>query len=244
MAEHGYPRALLLLLIFFGLMPLTLSAYPAAHGYVNDFAQVLDGRAQGALEDVFTQLDQKAKAQVAVAVVKNLEGKDIESYATGLFQNWGIGKNGQNHGALILVSIEDRRARIEVGYGLEGILPDGLCGQIMDTQMIPYFKAGDYSEGIVRGAMTVASIVAKDAGVKLTVSSELSQSRPAHPRGALLLQFIIFLVFAILFVRHPILFLMFFSGGRGGGFGGGGFGGGFGGFGGGLSGGGGSSRSW
>jgi uncharacterized protein len=222
--------------------------YPTAQGYVTDGAGVLDGRTSAVLTDFLSQLEQKANVQMAVVTVKDLADRDVESYATGLFEAWGIGKKGTNRGALILVSVEDRKARIEVGYGLEGILPDGRCGEILDQQMIPSFKRGNYAEGIQQGAMAVASVITQDAGVKL--DSELPPTqRQGFPLwlslfyGALLLLWLM----GFLRLRHGRTYYPHYGGGGlgRGGFGGGGFGGGgFGGFGGGLSGGGGASRGW
>lgn len=244
-------RAAILGLVLAGsLCPPLLRAedpYPAPRGYVTDHAGVLDGRASSALAGLLSELDRKAAAQVAVATVKDLGGRDVESYATGLYEAWGIGKKGSDRGALILVSVGDRKARIETGYGLEGILPDGLCGEILDRHMLPSFKEGDYAGGVLRGAVAVASVVARDAGVELT-GAPVPAQRPAGRRG--LLSNILFIgllaLLAPVFIRNPFLLLLLLSGGRGGGggFGGGGFGGGFGGFGGGASGGGGASRGW
>jgi uncharacterized protein len=219
--------------------------YPQPQGYVTDAAGVLDARASSALANLLSELDKKADAQVAVVMVKDLGGRDIESYAVGLYEAWGIGKKGTDRGALILVSVGDRKARIETGYGLEAILPDGLCGEILDQDMIPFFKQGGYSEGILRGAGRVASVVAKDAGVELS-GVRIPASRSSGNGGLSLVLFLLLLFFlAPVFLRNPLLVLLLLnSGRRRGGFGGGGFGGGFGGFGGGSSGGGGASRGW
>ena len=97
-------------------------------GYVNDFAHVLDANAVAEMEEICRQIDQKAHAQIAVVTIHSLDGSDIESYAVDLFKKWGIGDKASNRGVLILYAIDDRKARIEVGYGLEPILPDGKVG--------------------------------------------------------------------------------------------------------------------
>ena len=96
-------------------------------------------------------LTTKSTAQLAVLTINTLDGEPIEDYALEVLRQWGIGSKEQNNGALIVVAVKDRRSRIEVGYGLEGSLPDGLTGRIQDQYMIPYFKDGNYSKGIFAG---------------------------------------------------------------------------------------------
>ncbi|MCX5784947.1 MAG: TPM domain-containing protein [Elusimicrobia bacterium] len=213
--------------------------------YVNDFAGVLDAETVGKLNGVLAELDAKAKAQVAVLTVKSLGGADLETYATETFKKWGIGNRQTNRGVLLLVAVEDHKSRVEVGYGLEGILPDGLTGAIQDKYIIPYFRNGDYAGGIYQGALAIASVIAKDSGTGLTAAPVESEPQNAVPLGAgqIIFCFILIVLFIIFAIRHPFLafFLLNSMNSRGsGGFGGGGFGG----FGGGMSGGGGSSRSW
>ena len=229
------------------------SAAQSPGAYVNDLAGVLDAETAGKLNGVLTELDAKAKAQVAVLTVKSLGGADLETYATETYKKWGIGNKQTNRGVLLLVAVEDHKARIEVGYGLEGILPDGLTGAIQDKYIIPYFRNGDYSEGIYQGSLAIATIIAQDSGIGLTPApvEREPQNKVPLSAGQKVIAVIFFIVFVIFAIRHP--FLMFFllnsmnsrgSGGFGGFGGSGSGGGGFGGFGGGMSGGGGSSRSW
>jgi len=97
-------------------------------GYVNDFARVLDASSSEAIRNISEQIDQKAHAQIAIVTIHSLDGADIESYASDLYKAWGIGPKSSNRGVLILLAINDRKRRIEVGYGLEPILPDGKVG--------------------------------------------------------------------------------------------------------------------
>ena len=99
-----------------------------ATDYVNDFAHVLNQNTIAQMDDICRQIDEKAHAKIAVVTVRSLDGSDIESYAVALFQQWGLGTKSTNRGVLILYAIDDRRDRIEVGYGLEPILPDGKTG--------------------------------------------------------------------------------------------------------------------
>ena len=256
------------------LLSLTVAAESVKQlkptGYVNDFAGVLDASTKTQIEDLCTQVDQKAHAQIALVTVNTLDGSDIESYAVDLFKQWGIGAKSTDHGVLILYAIQDRKARIEVGYGLEPILPDGKVGGFQ-REAIPLMRSGDYNQALLLVTSRVADVIATDAGVQLTNAQPRAPTRPVRqPDTGISLGGIIVLVIIVLVVLatplRSLLWWILFSGmgggGRGGwggggwsngggggfgGFGGGGFGGGgggFGGFGGGSSGGGGASSSW
>ncbi len=221
------------------------AAAPSPRAYVNDNAGVMDAQTAAKLNGVLAGLDAKAKAQVAVLTVKTLGGADLETYAVETYKKWGIGDKKTNRGVLLLVAVDDHKARIEVGYGLEGLLPDGLTGAIQDKYMIPYFKAGDYSSGIYNGSLALASVIAGDSGVTLAEEPAAGGTRDLPPltTGQKIISIILIILLVLFAIRHPYLALYFLSTmtrGGGGGFGGGGFGG----FGGGMSGGGGSSRSW
>ena len=221
-------------------------------GYVNDFAHVLDPNTAAQLESSCQQIDQKARAQIAVVTIQSLEGSDIESYAVDLFKQWGIGNKASNRGVLLLFAIQDRRYRIEVGYGLEPILPDGKVGGI-GREAAPLLKQGDYNGAVLLMTSRVAEVIAQDAGI------QLDGPRPSAPEGGsdktdhgssfglISILAIIFIILIVTGLGRLLLGLFFFGGGSSGwgsgGFGGGG-GGGFGGFGGGSSGGGGASGSW
>jgi uncharacterized protein len=228
--------------------------------YVNDFAHVLDPTTIAQMDDICRQIDQKANAQIAVVTIKSLDGSDIETYAVELFKKWGIGRKATDRGALILYAIGDRRARIEVGYGLEPILPDGKVGSFQ-REAVPVMQKGDYSRALLLVTTRVAEVIANDGGVQLTNLQPRSPAEPSHePSGGLSIGAIAGIVLVVLIVLFtPLRSLLFWmlvsgawSGGRSGGYrsqggwGGGAFGGGggFGGFGGGSSGGGGASSSW
>jgi len=182
---------------------------------------------------------------VVVVTMSDIGGAEYNDYANRLYSAWGIGKKGQDKGVLVFVTIKERKMRIETGYGVEGILPDGLVGEIRDRYMTPYLKEDRFGEGILYGVAAISQVLAKDAGVEMTGKVPLKERR-SRGSGLVGLIFLV-LVLPLLFSRRrgrmgPLLLLMLL-GGRGGGFGGGGFGsfgGGFGGFGGGMSGGGGA----
>jgi uncharacterized protein len=244
----------LLLFLSFNAEAATENKFPRPVGAVNDYASVLSPKVKAAMEGLSREILQKTGASVVVATVKNLEGSNIDMYANELFTYWGIGKKGQDKGVLILLALEERKVRIETGYGVEGILPDGKVGRILDQYVVPLFKKGSYDRGLLNGMIAVGQVIAKDAGV--TIGEGYTPKAPAgsrrmqrRPFGVFPIIVFIFLILS-LFTRTgremlPFVLLMMLSGRGGGGFGGGFGGGGFsGGFGGGMGGGGGAGRSF
>jgi uncharacterized protein len=226
-------------------------------GLVNDFANVIPRSYEEKLQSITSELLKKTQVPIVVVTMPDIGGAEYNDYANRLYSKWGIGKKGEDKGVLVFVTIKERKMRIETGYGVEGILPDGLVGEIRDRYMIPYLREDKYGEGILNGTMALAQVIAKDSGVELTGSVPLSRPVKNERSGFSFLPFLIIFIFLLfggirgrgswLFIL-PILFGLGGRGGRvgGGGFGGsfGGFSGGFGGFGGGMSGGGGAGGSF
>ena len=225
--------------------------------YVQDFANLLSAETKSTINSVSKDLENKTKAQVVVVTVPSLDGQPIEDYSLELLRAWGIGDKEKNNGVLLLVVTKDKKSRIEVGYGLEGALPDGLTGRIQDQYMIPSFKQGNYDKGILNGYSALVGTVLKEYKIdpqSLNVQAlpQASQDNSAQEDGssmvfniALIVGFIILLIVDQLLFGGAILRFLFYAFlFRGGGRGGGGFGGGGGSYGGGSSGGGGSSRNW
>jgi uncharacterized protein len=129
---------------------------------VNDFAGILTPAERESLEDRCRKLREKTGAQLAVVTLKSLEGGQIDDFAVKLFKQWGIGQKDQKNGILLLVAIQDRKARIEVGYGLEPILPDALAGRILNDQLFPAFKQRRYAGGLNAAVERIAAIVEKN----------------------------------------------------------------------------------
>jgi uncharacterized protein len=238
------------------VLPFILYAEPTSQlrptGYVNDFARILDQSTIAQLTNICQQIDQKAHAQIAVVAINSLDGSDIDSYAVELFKKWGIGSKSTDRGVLILLAVKDHKYRIEVGYGLEPILPDGKVGGF-GREAVPYLKQSDYNRALLLMTSRVAQVIAQDAGVTITGARTQAPPPEAAPRPGMSLGAVVVLVIiGIILLSTPfgrILLWGLLLGGRGGGGygGGGGFGGGgggFGGFGGGSSGGGGASGSW
>lgn len=228
--------------------------FPKPTGAVNDFAGVIPAQYKSQMETLAREVLEKTGTAVVVATVETIGNNDPKDYVNRLYQAWGIGKKGEDKGVLIFLAVKERQVRIETGYGVEGIIPDGLAGEILDRDAIPYFKQGDYGRGFFETMTSVSFVVAKAAGVTLT-GVPRSEERPVGTErklGIFQLALLLAVAFFLLGTRQgrailPWLLLMMMSGGgdrrSGGGFGSFG-GGGFGGFGGGSSGGGGAGRGF
>jgi uncharacterized protein len=254
----------------FALLPVATLAekvedLPQPTDYVSDFAHVLSPQAVERLDRLCLQLDQQAKAQMAVVTVQSLDGDDAASYATSLEDHWKMGDKHQNRMAMVLLAVADHKYRIEIASGLEGILPDGKTGD-MGREMVPLLRQGDYDGALTGAVDELAQVIAADAHITLE-NTEAQGDLPmagyhrAH-HGMVLAKLIFIVILLIFFGGFSLLRMLFgwglFFGGwgggtwRGGGWGGGGFGGGgdggggFGGFGGSGGGfdGGGAGGSW
>jgi uncharacterized protein len=135
------------------------AAFPTPQKYVSDNAEVISGPVRQAINGTLRSLETDTTVEVAVVTVQSLDGMTVEDYANRLFKEWGIGKKGADNGVLVLVAPSERKMRVEVGYGLEPILPDGLAGEVIRTRFTPAFKGGDYSGGINAGVDRFAEII-------------------------------------------------------------------------------------
>jgi uncharacterized protein len=156
---------------------LLAAAFPSAVGFVNDFAGVLPESSRAEMETALRDTAAATSAEVVVVTVKSLDGMSVEEYAVRLFEQWGIGKKARDNGVLVLVVPGERAMRIEVGYGLEAVLPDGLAGEIIRTSFIPSFRDDDYSRGIQQGVARVLDIVRKHE----TASTQYPETDEAPP---------------------------------------------------------------
>src|SRR5437588_10239849 len=259
MSQRQLRKPILLLLAVLGLTCVAQAEQVKQlkpTGYVDDFAGVLDAGSAQRITQICSQIDQKAQAQIAVVTIRSLDGSDIEGFAVDLYKQWVIGAKSTNHGVLVLLAVNDHKYRIEVGYGLEPILPDGKVGGF-GREAVPYLRQNQYGPALELLTHRIAETIAEDAKVTLDVQSP--RPPPSTRRSSNFNN--IKLIFFLLFFLGPFLLRMLFRGRRGGGGwwiggfgggsggswgGGGGFGGGsdFGGFGGGSSGGGGASGDW
>jgi len=255
--------------VFFATLFVCLVALSVSHSagiperplrYVVDLAGIVDDTTENRLNGYLQELEQKTTAQLIVLTIKSLEGESIEDFSIKIAHDkWKLGQKGKDNGVLFLISETDRKYRIEVGYGLEGVLPDSMVGSLGRNFLVPLFRKGEYSKAIFVTAVAMANEIAVDAGVKIdgmpTVNRRVQPIIKDKPGGLLhtIITIGFLIIMAILFIKNPRLFLMLLlfssmggrrgSWGGGGGFGGGGFGS-FGGGGGGGFGGGGASGGW
>jgi uncharacterized protein len=248
----------------------TLAPIPAPVGFVNDQAGLLSETTRAQLEGFLDQLKRKTTVEFAVLTVRSTAPETPSEYKVRVFQRWGIGDAGEDNGLLLLIAVEEREARFETGYGLEGTLPDGLQSRIVRQQMIPHFRQGNWDRGVVDGVVEIARRIGQERNVTLEWDGRpLRYARRAG--GGMPAWVIVLVVLALILamiiagasgggrggMRRPRRRGLYFpggwgdsfgggwtGGGFGGGWGGGGGGGGFGGFGGGSSGGGGGGGSW
>lgn len=246
----------LIVLLPFAAGAQSIVPKPEPPKLVNDFAGVLSSEEVSSLERQLVAYDDSTSNQVAIVLIKSLNDYPIEEYALKLFREWGIGNKKTNNGVLILAAIEDRKIRIEVGYGLEGAIPDITANQIITGDIKPNFRSGNYYAGL----SAAASSIIKAAAGEYTAPEGYSNRNQED--GGSVLKVIIIIIIIIVFLSNinrrggggfmsrrgytgvgPTIFWPG-SGGGGGWSGGDSGGGGFGGFGGGSSGGGGASGSW
>jgi uncharacterized protein len=226
---------------------------------VNDYTGTLSASQLQQLESKLVAFDDSSSTQIAIAIVKSVGEYDINEYTLMLGRKWGVGGNKKNNGVMIVVALGDRKISIQTGYGIEGALPDAYTNRIIENDIKPAFKAGDYFAGLDAGTNSIIKLV------KGEYQNENPRARKEENGSAIPILVIIVVIIILIIKRggrggggsqvmggrgvaDALFWSMLFSGGGrggGGGFGGGSSGGGgFGGFGGGSFGGGGSSGSW
>jgi len=136
--------------------------FPVLSGRVVDAANVLSPAARAALEEKLAGQEGRTTDQFVVATVPTLQGTSVEDYANRLFRFWKLGRSDKDNGVLLLVAPQDRRVRIEVGYGLEGALPDAVTNTIIQTAILPDFRAGDFAAGVTKGVDAVIEVLNLD----------------------------------------------------------------------------------
>ena len=149
-------------LLLFSSTNLFSITFPQPEGYINDFANIMDAGTKSELTGLISDCEKKISIEIAVVTVKSLENLAVEDYANQLFNKWGIGKKNKNNGLLVLVAPNERKIRIEVGYGMEPVINDGLAGEIIRTEFVPEFKNGDYNKGIFKGVSRIIRILTKE----------------------------------------------------------------------------------
>ena len=256
-------KVLLIAFLYAVLIPSPAGAeqesFPRPHGAVNDFASVISADTEQIIGGLAQEILQKTGTAVVVATFDTIGMYAPDMYANKLYAHWGIGKKGEDKGVLILLVLDQRRVRIETGYGVEGILSDGLVGSILDEHVVPHLKGGDYGTGLLNGMLAVRKVILGETAA--VPQKGYHYQRPSNELAAKSntgLYYLLGFIFFMCFVCYPLIIWLgrgerstyhrgyrrYYVGGFGGG-GSGGFGGGFsGGFGGGMSGGGGAGRGF
>jgi uncharacterized protein len=173
-------------------------------GYVNDFAGVLSAQAKDKLTALCAEVDQKAKAQIAIVTVSSLEDEPIEQYSIDLATAWGIGPKQKDRGVLILVAPNDRKYRVEVGYGLEEILPDGKVGGF-GREAVPFLRQNDYSSAVLLMTERVAQVIAADQKISLGSLSGASPLPPDPDKSLFPMSSIVWLLIFVIFLFSPAM---------------------------------------
>ncbi|MBC7758247.1 MAG: TPM domain-containing protein [Phormidesmis sp. FL-bin-119] len=252
-----------ILLLLFAAIGFAQTFPAKPNRLVNDYTQTLSPDQINQLEQKLVAFDDSSSTQIAVVIVKSLEGYDVADYTQRLAESWGVGGAKNNNGVVFLVSLGDRKVTIQTGYGVEGALPDAIARRIIENEVTPNFKSGNYFAGIDQGTNAIISYT------KGEYKNDASKKRKKSG-GSMIPFIVIFIIIILIAIKRgggsggsqviggrgsasPFWWMLLGSqlgrGGGGGGFGGfsgggGGGGGGFGGFGGGSFGGGGASGSW
>jgi uncharacterized protein len=163
-SRSGVARvALIAFLTLLLLFPALALDFPALSGRVVDEANILDPQTRAVLTDKLAELEAKTTDQLVVVTLKSLQGTSIEDFGVQLGRRWQIGQKDKNNGALLIVAPNERKVRIEVGYGLEGELTDAVSRLIIENAITPRFRAGDFAGGITRGVDDITSVLSGDA---------------------------------------------------------------------------------
>jgi uncharacterized protein len=174
---------------------------PQLRGRVNDYANMISAEAEDRIDAISEELERTDSTQLVVLTVPSLKGDDLEGFSIRVAEDWGIGQEEHDNGVLLLVAQAERRIRIEVGYGLEGVLTDLQAGRIIDYEITPYFKEGQFGEGLVRGTEAIAAAVRGEYQ-----ASEQTIAKPGvSSRSRLVPFFILLMVISVLGSRKRLI---------------------------------------
>lgn len=260
LVPRGYAlmAALWLCLVGAGSVGAQIPDAPKPARLCNDFSGTLSAQEMQELESKLDSFDRETSVQICLVVVPDLGGFEVSDYATRLFEKWGIGRAKQDDGVLLLLALQERKIRIETGYGLESVITDALSRRLIEQKIAPGLRSGGVAEGLRAGSTGLMNLVRGDYQ-DLEARPEGEKGEPIG--GSALFWILLALILLLVLSKRgggggqgvgrdgtrgfggPFWVPGGGFGGGGGGFGGGGFGG-FGGFGGGMSGGGGASGSW
>src|SRR5215813_770959 len=175
---------------------------PTLSGRVVDQAGILEAAARSRIDSKLEQLERKTSTQLVVVTLPSLQGYDIADYGYRLGRHWGVGQKGLNNGALLIVAPNERKVRIEVGYGVEGTLTDAISRLIIENAILPRFRAGDVSGGIERGVDDLVQVLSGDAEDFKRRAAERERPGGAEDFGAFALVVLLLLVWFIVVVRR------------------------------------------
>src|SRR6056297_3571394 len=156
------------LLLLSALPILSAQSIPDYRGFVNDFAGVIDSDSAGKIEAVARKVQETTGAEIAVVTIDTVDPyADVDQYSIELAEQWQVGQEGEDNGIIFLMALEERQVRMEVGYGLEGAIPDGRAGEILDEAVLPNLKEGKFGTGFLAGTIEVAHEIAREYNVEL-----------------------------------------------------------------------------
>lgn len=197
------------LIIVLGNVAYAQSKFPPLTGYVNDVAHLLDNATKQNLTEKLAELEETAGDQVVIVTLPTLSGNDIETYSNALFRRWGIGQKHINNGVLLVIAPNEREMRIEVGYGLEGVLTDALSAVIINTFVIPNFREGNYQKGIVEAVHAIINVITdSDSDFSFRIREKAKIVEEQRKKEEMIAKIIIFFAFFIMF-GLPILAMSF-----------------------------------
>ena len=174
--------------------------YPEPGGYVNDYTDTISEEWIIKTEELVQSVERKTSCEIAVAVIDSLGGSTIEEYAAGLFNEWGIGKAEQDNGILLLVALDDRELRIEVGYGLEGVITDLQAKEIIEDVIVPRFQNNSYDSGIYNGVIAISNEIYRDQGMQ---QASLTDSVSPAPKRSFIESGAFFAIIILISVLSP-----------------------------------------
>ncbi|RAP32885.1 hypothetical protein DID77_03995, partial [Candidatus Marinamargulisbacteria bacterium SCGC AG-439-L15] len=169
---------------FYVTLGFGATSFPKQQGYVTDHLGVISTQERALMSAISRRVELASKVQIATVVIETLPpNQTVESYASRLFEDWGIGGKSVNKGLLLLLFVKDKKIRVEVGYGLEGVVSDGKSGELLDEYVIPYFKKGNLSKGLLMGHLSLAQHIATVYDFPLDGAAPVRQAQPARPLG-------------------------------------------------------------
>jgi len=186
-------KYILILLILISAASLSSLEVPKLKGYVNDYAGVLSSTEEQQISQLFSNMEKTTTAQGALLIVPSLEGESIESFSMRVAEKWKLGQVGKDNGLLVLLAMKEKKVRIEVGYGLEGLMTDAKSGYIIRQIIIPEFKKGNFAAGLYQGVSAVSAVIGSTSDITEKMASS-SKSRERSSSSGIPINFIFFII--------------------------------------------------